>query len=71
MTIRITLGYDTGLIPADKQVNYVIDGISEIPEVTSIAFLSKSPTEPWKTVNQLRRIEPRFVFLGESSPSSG
>lgn len=70
VTMQNHSGYDTGLIPADKQVNYVIDGISD-PEVNEyLALIEESDRALEDFVNQLRKIDRKviLVFFGDHQP---
>lgn len=70
VTMQNHSGYDTGLIPYDKQVNYVIDGISD-PEVNEyLALIEESDRALEDFVNQLRKIDRKviLVFFGDHQP---
>ena len=70
VTMQNHSGYDTGLIPADKQVNYVIDGVSD-PEVNEyLALIEESDRALEDFVNQLRKLDRKviLVFFGDHQP---
>ena len=70
VTMQNHSGYDTGLIPVDKQVNYVIDGVSD-PEVNEyLALIEESDRALEDFVNQLRKLDRKviLVFFGDHQP---
>ena len=70
VTMQNHSGYDTGLIPADKQVNYTIDGVSD-PEVNEyLALIEQSDQALEYFVNQLRELDRPviLVFFGDHQP---
>ena len=70
VTMQNHSGYDTGLIPVDKQVNYVIDGVSD-PEVNEyLALIEESDRALEDFVNHLRKLDRKviLVFFGDHQP---
>ena len=70
VTMQNHSGYDTGLIPADKQLNLTIDGISD-PEVNEYVSLIQQSDEALRYfIGQLRKLDRKVVvvFFGDHQP---
>ena len=70
VTMQNHSGYDTGLIPADKQVNLNIDGLSD-PEVNEYVSLIQQSDEALRYfISKLRQLDRKVVvvFFGDHQP---
>lgn len=70
VTMQNHSGYDTGLIPADKQVNLSIDGTSN-PEVNEYVSLIQESDRALKSfIDKLRKLDRKviLVFFGDHQP---
>lgn len=71
VTMQNHSGYDTGLIPADKQVNLEVDGVS-YPKINEYVSLIEQSDEALEyLLRALNRIDKKVVvvFFGDHQPS--
>lgn len=70
VTMQNHSGYDTGLLPADKQQTYYIDGVSR-PDVDEYLSLIKESDDALRYfINRLRTLNRKvvLVFFGDHQP---
>ena len=70
VTMQNHSGYDTGLVPADKQVNLTIDGVVD-PEVNEyVSLIEQSDQALEYFIGQLRELDRKVVvvFFGDHQP---
>ena len=70
VTMQNHSGYDTGMLPLDKQVDYPIDGVSD-PEVNEyLALIEESDRALEEFIGKLRELDRPvvLVFFGDHQP---
>lgn len=70
VTMQNHSGYDTNALPADKRVEYTIDGVSD-PEVNEyLSLIQESDSALQYFINQLRHLNRKVivVFFGDHQP---
>ena len=70
VTMQNHSGYDTGLVPPDKQVNLLIDGVAD-PEVNEyVSLIEESDRALKEFIGKLRKLDRKVVvvFWGDHQP---
>ncbi|MBM6682807.1 LTA synthase family protein [Collinsella intestinalis] len=70
VTMQNHSGYETGLLPYDKQVNYLVDGVSD-PEVNEyLALIQESDRALEEFLSKLEKLDRKvvLVFFGDHQP---
>ena len=70
VTMQNHSGYDTGLVPPDKQVNLLIDGVVD-PEVNEyVSLIEESDRALKEFIGKLRKLDRKVVvvFWGDHQP---
>lgn len=70
VTMQNHSGYETGLIPYDKQVNYLIDGVSDPEANEYLALIEESDRALKEFIASLRKLDRKVVvvFFGDHQP---
>lgn len=70
VTMQNHSGYETGLIPYDKQVNYLIDGVSDPEANEYLALIEESDRALEEFIASLRKLDRKVVvvFFGDHQP---
>ena len=70
VTMQNHSGYETGLIPTDKQVNLSIDGLSDSEVNEYVSLIQQSDEALRYFINELRQLDRKVVvvFFGDHQP---
>ena len=70
VTMQNHSGYDTGLIPADKQLDLSIDGMSDSEVNEYVSLIQESDRALAEFIGQLRQLDRKVVvvFFGDHQP---